>query len=68
VLSDSNKVQMKIIQPGSFYKDAYLVLDGLNAKDKIAMGGTALLKNGSVVIPKPTPWEAGGDSPKSSPK
>lgn len=61
VLGDSSKVHLKVIQPGPSYKDAYLVLDGLQATDKIAMGGTALLKNGSVVIPKPSPWEAGAN-------
>jgi len=63
VLGDSNKVHLKIIQPGSTYKDAYLVKDGLSASDKIALGGTALLKNGSTIVPKPTPWESGSNNP-----
>jgi len=68
VLGDSNKVQMKIVQLGSTYKDAYLVSDGLSSGDKIAMGGTALLKNGSAIVPKATAWEAGVDSNKPSTK
>lgn len=68
VLGDSNKVHMKIVQPGSTYKDAYLIKDGLIATNKIALGGTALLKNGSIVVPKPTPWEAGSDNPANSKK
>ncbi len=59
VLGDSNKVQMKIIQPGPSFKDAYIVEDGLTATDKIAFGGTQLLKNGSVINPKITEWQPG---------
>jgi membrane fusion protein, multidrug efflux system len=59
VLGDSSKVQMQIIKPGPSYKDAYVVEEGLNPGDKIAMGGTSLLKNGSVITPKITPWEPG---------
>ncbi len=68
VLGDSNKVQMKIIQTGPAYKDAYLVNEGLSANEKVALGGTALLKNGSVIVPKKTPWEAGSNATKPSTK
>jgi len=66
VLGDSNKVHMKIIQTGPAYKDAYLVNEGLKADEKVALGGTALLKNGSVIVPKLTPWEAGANTAKPS--
>ena len=59
VLGDSSKVQMQIIKPGPSYKDGYVVEDGLKSGDKIALGGTSLLKNGSVITPKITPWEPG---------
>lgn len=59
VLGDSSKVQMQIIKPGPSYKDGYVVEDGLKTGDKIAMGGTSLLKNGSVIAPKITPWQPG---------
>lgn len=59
VLGDSSKVQMQIIKPGPSYKDCYVVEDGLKSGDKIALGGTSLLKNGSVITPKITPWEPG---------
>ena len=59
VLGDSSKVQMQIIKPGPSYKDGYVVEDGLKPGDKIALGGTSLLKNGSVITPKITPWEPG---------
>jgi len=59
VLGDSSKVNMQIIKPGPAFKDGYVVDDGLKAGDKIAMGGTSLLKNGSVIVPKMTAWEPG---------
>jgi membrane fusion protein (multidrug efflux system) len=59
VLGDSSKVQMQIIKPGPSYKDGYVVEEGLKSGDKIALGGTSLLKNGSVIIPKITPWQPG---------
>ena len=59
VLGDSSKVHMQIIKPGPSYKDGYVIEDGLKSGDKIALGGTSLLKNGSVITPKITPWEPG---------
>lgn len=59
VLGDSSKVQMQIIKPGPIYKDGYVVEEGLKMGDKIALGGTSLLKNGSVITPKNTVWEPG---------
>jgi len=59
VLGDSSKVHMQIVKPGPSYKDGYVVEDGLKSGDKIALGGTSLLKNGSVIMPKITPWEPG---------
>ena len=59
VLGDSSKVKMQIIKPGPSYKDGYVIEDGLKSGDKIALGGTSLLKNGSVIIPKNTHWQPG---------
>jgi membrane fusion protein (multidrug efflux system) len=59
VVGNDNKVDLKIIQVGPSYKDGYLVTDGLTANDKIAMGGTSLLKSGSVITPKDTEWQPG---------
>jgi membrane fusion protein (multidrug efflux system) len=59
LLGDSSKVNMKIIQTGPVYKDAYVVEDGLAPGDKIAFGGSMLLKNGTVITPKPTDWQPG---------
>ena len=59
VVDKDNKVQMKIIQVGPSFKDAYIVTDGLVAGDRIAMGGTSLLKNGSQITPKVSDWKPG---------
>jgi len=59
VLGDSSKVHMQIITPGPSFKDGYIVEDGLKSGDKIALGGTSLLKNGSVINPKIIPWQPG---------
>ena len=67
LLGDSSKVQMKIITTGPTYKDAYVVEDGLAAGDKIAFGGTQLLRNGTVITPKPTDWQPGMPGVKTAP-
>jgi membrane fusion protein (multidrug efflux system) len=67
LLGDSSKVQMKIITTGPTFKDAYVVEDGLAAGDKIAFGGTQLLRNGTVITPKPTDWQPGMPGVKSAP-
>lgn len=67
LLGDSSKVDMKIIITGPTYKDAYLVEDGLAVGDKIAFGGTQLLRNGSVITPKPAEWQPGLPGEKAAP-
>jgi membrane fusion protein, multidrug efflux system len=67
LLGDSSKVQMKIIMTGPTYKDAYVVEDGLAAGDKIAFGGTQLLRNGTAITPKQTNWQPGLPGDKSVP-
>jgi membrane fusion protein (multidrug efflux system) len=59
VLDKSNKVEMKMIQVGPTYKDSYLVTEGLTANDKVALGGTSLLKGGSIITPKILEWTPG---------
>lgn len=59
VVDSNNKVDMKIIQVGPAYKDSYIVTEGLTANDKVALGGTSLLKAGSVITPKITDWTPG---------
>jgi membrane fusion protein (multidrug efflux system) len=67
LVGDSSKVAMKIIQTGPTYKDAYVVEDGLAAGDKIAFGGTQLLRNGTAITPKLTDWQPGLPGDKSTP-
>ena len=67
VVGEDNKVQLKIIQTGPTYKDAYIVEDGLAATDKIAFGGTQLLRNGTVISPKATDWKPGMPGNKATP-
>ena len=67
MLGDSSKVQLKIITTGPTYKDAYVVEDGLAAGNKIAFGGTQLLRNGTVITPKPTDWQPGLPGDKTAP-
>ena len=59
VVNDSNKVQLQIIKPGPSFSDAYVVEEGLKPGDKIAFGGTQLLRNGSFINPKIVDWQPG---------
>lgn len=59
VVDNANKVDLKIIQVGPSYKDSYIVTEGLTTNDKVALGGTSLLKTGSVITPKITDWAPG---------
>jgi membrane fusion protein (multidrug efflux system) len=67
VVDDSSKVHLKIIQTGPTFDDAYVVEDGLKAGDKIALGGTSLLKSGSLITPKVTEWKPGMPAAKTAP-
>jgi membrane fusion protein, multidrug efflux system len=53
VIGDSNKVTMKLIKTGPKTGRYTIVESGLNNNDQVVLGGTALLRNGMVVIPKP---------------
>ena len=59
LLGDSNKVNLQIIKPGPAFENAYIVDEGLKAGDKIAFGGTNLLRNGTVINPKVVDWQPG---------
>lgn len=59
VVDNTNKADMKMIQIGPSYKDSYIVTEGLTANDKVALGGTSLLKSGSVITPKIIDWTPG---------
>ena len=53
VVGDSNKVMMKLIKTGPRYGRYTIVESGLAPGEKVVLGGTALLRNGIGVIPKP---------------
>jgi len=59
VVGDSSKVHLKIIQTGPTFQDAYVVEEGLKPGEKIAFGGTSLLRNGTVIAPKMVDWKPG---------
>lgn len=59
VLGDSSKVRLQIIRPGPSFTDAYVVEEGLKPGEKIAFGGTSLLRNGTVITPKMVDWKPG---------
>ena len=59
VLGANNKLEMRIITPGPSFKDSYVIEDGLKAGDKIALGGSKLLENGSLIVPKTVNWQPG---------
>jgi membrane fusion protein (multidrug efflux system) len=52
VIGDSNKVNMKLIQTGPKYGRYTIVESGLVPGERVIIGGTALLRNGMVVVPK----------------
>lgn len=66
LVGNDNKVSMQIVKPGPAVKNGYIIEDGLKPGDKIAMGGTSLLKNGSVITPKMMQWQP-GDSESTAP-
>jgi membrane fusion protein (multidrug efflux system) len=61
VLAANNKLEMRVITPGPAFKDGYVIEEGLKVGDKIALGGTSLLKNGSLIVPKKINWRPGQD-------
>jgi membrane fusion protein (multidrug efflux system) len=67
-IDDSNKVKVKIVQPGRMYKEAYIIKEGLIAGEKIALGGTSLVKNESIIKAKFTEWKPDQSSPAAGTK
>jgi membrane fusion protein (multidrug efflux system) len=56
IVGDSNKVAIKMIKPGPAYNASYIVEGGLAKGDKIVVGGTQLLRNGSFIKPDEKTW------------
>jgi membrane fusion protein (multidrug efflux system) len=53
VVGDSNKVTMKLIKTGPRYGRFTVVESGLAPGENVVIGGTAMLRNGMTVVPKP---------------
>jgi membrane fusion protein (multidrug efflux system) len=56
ILADSNRVEIKNVKLGSAYNISYIVESGLTTSDRIVLGGTQLLRNGSVIKPIDETW------------
>ncbi len=55
-VADSNKLVLKLIKPGPRYNMSYIVEQGLTQGDKIVIGGTQMLRSGSVINPVIKTW------------
>jgi membrane fusion protein (multidrug efflux system) len=55
-VADSNKLELKLIKLGPQYNMSYIVEEGLSQGDKIVVGGTQMLRSGSVIDPVIKPW------------
>jgi membrane fusion protein (multidrug efflux system) len=53
VVGDSNKVSTKLIQTGPRYGRLIVVESGLQPGEQVVLGGTAMMRNGMKVNPKP---------------
>ena len=55
-VTDSNKVEIKNIKVGPAYNISYIVESGLTTSDRVVLGGTQLLRSGSVIKPIDETW------------
>ena len=55
-VADSNKLDVKLIKLGPRYNMSYIVEEGLNKGDRIVIGGTQMLRSGSVITPVEKQW------------
>ena len=63
-VADSNKLDIKLIKLGPRYNMSYIVEEGLSKGDRIVIGGTQMLRSGSVITPVDKKWSP--DSTTSS--
>jgi membrane fusion protein, multidrug efflux system len=57
-VADSNKLELKLIKLGPQYNMSYIVEEGLSKGDRIVVGGTQMLRSGSVINPVSKQWSA----------
>jgi membrane fusion protein, multidrug efflux system len=55
-VADSNKIDLKLIKLGPVYNMSYIVESGLSPQEKVVIGGTQLLRAGSVIKPVDKNW------------
>jgi membrane fusion protein, multidrug efflux system len=55
-VADSNKLILKLITIGAQYNMSYVVDGGLSKGDRIVVGGTQMLRSGSIVAPIDKQW------------
>jgi membrane fusion protein (multidrug efflux system) len=55
-VTDSNKLDLKLIKLGPRYNMSYIVEEGLSKGDRIVIGGTQMLRSGSLIKPIDKQW------------
>jgi membrane fusion protein (multidrug efflux system) len=55
-VADSNKIDLKLIKLGPAYNMSYIVESGLSPQEKVVIGGTQMLRAGSVIKPVDKNW------------
>jgi membrane fusion protein (multidrug efflux system) len=55
-VADSNKIDLKLIKLGPVYNMSYIVESGLSPREKVVVGGTQMLREGSVIKPVDKIW------------
>ena len=55
-VGDSNKIAIKLIKLGPSYNMSYIVESGLTKQDRIVIGGTQMLRSGSIIAPIEKTW------------
>jgi membrane fusion protein, multidrug efflux system len=55
-VADSNKIDLKLIKIGPAYNMSYLVEGGLKPQERVVIGGTQMLRAGSVIKPVDKKW------------
>ena len=55
-VGDSNKISIKLLKLGPSYNMSYIVEEGLLKDDRIVIGGTQMLRSGSIISPISKTW------------
>jgi len=55
-VGDSNKISIKLLKLGPSYNMSYIVEEGLTKEDRIVIGGTQMLRSGSMISPISKTW------------